>query len=143
MAFTVFGKSAAAVEPADGALNQPAFDQHDEALGLVRTFDDFHLDVRQGPLHARPKLRPLITAVGEEFLEERKLAKQRRHHQNAAVAVLHSSAVHEGVHQEALRIDKDVALLARIPAFAGTSLFACIITMRIDKGPAFSALFTL
>jgi hypothetical protein len=42
----------------------------------------------------------------------------------------------EGMHQEALRIDKDVALLA-------FDLFARIVAARIDAGPPFSALFTL
>jgi len=40
------------------------------------------------------------------------------------------------VHQEALRIDKNVPLLA-------LDLLACIVTARIDAGPPFSALLTL
>jgi hypothetical protein len=44
--------------------------------------------------------------------------------------------MHECVHQEALRIDEDVPLLA-------VDLLARIVAMRIDAGPPFSALFTL
>jgi hypothetical protein len=44
--------------------------------------------------------------------------------------------MHDGVHQQALRIDKDVAL----PAL---DLLACIVARRINRRPPFSALLTL
>jgi hypothetical protein len=44
--------------------------------------------------------------------------------------------MHDRVHQEALRVDKNVPLLA-------LDLLACIVTGRIDAGPPFSALLTL
>jgi hypothetical protein len=44
--------------------------------------------------------------------------------------------MHDRVHQEALRIDKNVSLLA-------LDLLACVVARRIDAGPPFSALLTL
>jgi len=44
--------------------------------------------------------------------------------------------VHDGVDQQALRIDENVALLA-------LDLFSRIVTRRIDRRPPFSALLTL
>ena len=55
---------------------------------------------------------------------------------HAAVAVLNIRAMHDGVHQQALRIDENMALLA-------FDLLARIVAVRIDAGPPFSALFTL
>jgi hypothetical protein len=44
--------------------------------------------------------------------------------------------MHDGVHQQALRIDKDVPLLA-------LDLLATVKARRIDPTPPFSALLTL
>jgi hypothetical protein len=44
--------------------------------------------------------------------------------------------MHDGVHQEALRVDENMPLLA-------LDLLARIVAMRVDAGPPFSALFTL
>jgi hypothetical protein len=44
--------------------------------------------------------------------------------------------MNDGVHQQARGIDKDMSLLA-------VGFLPRIITMRIDAGPPFSALFTL
>ena len=77
-----------------------------------------------------------LAAVGIELDQERKGAEQARHQQRAAVAVLDVGGVHDGVHQQALRIDEDVPLLA-------LDLLACIVARRINRGPPFSALLTL
>ena len=44
--------------------------------------------------------------------------------------------MNEGVHQKALRVDENVPLLA-------LDLLSRVVTRRIDRGPPFSALFTL
>jgi len=44
--------------------------------------------------------------------------------------------MHEGMEQKTLRVYKDMALLA-------FDLLAAVVTMRIDRGPPFSALLTL
>ena len=59
-------------------------------------------------------------------------AKQGRHQQGAAVAILNVGAVHDGVYQEALRVDKNMPLLA-------FDFLARIKAMRVDATPPFSA----
>ena len=63
-------------------------------------------------LSASLELRPLITAIGVELQKEGIGAEQGRHHEHAAVAVLNIGAMHDGVHQEALRVDENMPLLA-------------------------------
>ena len=75
-------------------------------------------------------------SVSIELDQKRKGSEQARHQQRAAVAILNVGGMHDRVHQEALRIDKNVPLLA-------LDLLACIVTGRIDAGPPFSALLTL
>ena len=82
-------------------------------------------------LQRRLEIRPLIAAIGIELQQEREEPEQRRHHQDAAVAILNIGGVHDGVHQQALRIDEDMPLLA-------LDLLARIIAVRIDAGPPFS-----
>ena len=74
-------------------------------------------------------------AVGVELDQERIGAEQRRHEERAAVAVLNVGGGDDGVHQEALRIDQNVSLLA-------LDFLACIVARRV-MDPPFSALFTL
>ena len=135
-AFPVLDQSSAAAEPSEGAFNDPALWQRDEACGVIRPLDDLDGDARQNPLHRALELRPLIAAVGIELDQEWKSAEQARHQQRAAVAVLDVGGVHDGMHQQALRIDEDVPLLA-------LDLLACIVARRIDRRPPFSALLTL
>ena len=80
--------------------------------------------------------RPLVSAVGKEFLQKRKPAEQGSEDQNAAIAVLDIGWMRDGVRRQAYRVDKDVALLA-------FDLLARIVARRIDAGPPFSAPFTL
>ena len=135
-AFPVLGQSSAAAEPSEGAFDDPALGQCDEPCGLIRSLDDLDVDARQNPFHRALELRSLVAAVGIELDQERKAAEQARHQQRAAVAVLDVGGMHDGVHQQALRIDKDVAL----PAL---DLLACIVARRINRRPPFSALLTL
>ena len=135
-AFPILGQSAAAAEPGQGAFDDPALWQSDEPFGLVRSLDDLDGDARENAFHRALELRSLITAVGVELDQEREGAEQARHQQRPAVAVLDIGGMHDCVHQQALRIDKNVPLLA-------LDLLACVVAGRIDAGPPFSALFTL
>ena len=85
---------------------------------------------------SRAEFLALISAIGEEFSEERKQTKQRRQHESAAVSILDICRVHDGVHQQAVRIDENVPLLA-------FDLLSRIVTGRINRRPPFSAPFTL
>ncbi len=78
----------------------------------------------------------MIRAVGKQLVEEWKLAEQRRHQQDAAVAILNAGGMHDGVQQQAQRVDQNMPLLA-------LDQFARIKPVRIDLRPPFSALLTL
>jgi len=105
-------------------------------LNLIGAFDDFGLELGQDFRERPAKVRPLIGGVGEEPSQEGLRPKQRCEQHDAAVAVLDVGGMHDGVDQQAQRIYENVALLA-------LDLLARIITMRINPGPPFSALFTL
>ena len=45
--FKILGETATAIEPGEGALDDPASRQNLEPLGLVRAFDDFWFDLWQ------------------------------------------------------------------------------------------------
>ena len=47
------------------------------------------------------KLWSLISAVGEKFIQERKHPEQRRHDENATIAILDIGRMNDGVEQEA------------------------------------------
>ena len=80
--------------------------------------------------------RPRIGAIGEQFCEKRKLAEQRREQPDAAIAILNASGMNDRVEQQTLHVHKNVPFLA-------LDQLARIEPVRIDKGPPFSALFTL
>ena len=80
--------------------------------------------------------RPLVSTVGKEFLQKRKLAEQGPKDQSAAIAVLDIGRMNHCMKQEPYRIDKDVALLA-------LDFLARVVARWIDAGPPFSAPFTL
>ena len=75
-------------------------------------------------------------AVGVEFQQERAQPEQRPHQQHAAVAVLDVGGVDDRLHQQALGVDQDVALLA-------LDLLAGVVARRVDAAPPFSAPLTL
>lgn len=82
------------------------------------------------------KLRPLIAGVGVKFQEERIQSEQCRHQHDTAVTILDIGRVARCLHQQALRIDEDMPLLALDP-------LARVKTGRIDAPPPFLALLTL
>lgn len=135
-AFPVLGKTTAAVEPGNRSLDDPAFRQNREALGLIGALDDLDPETSADPAHAGLKDRPLITAVGVEFEQKGMQAEQGRHDPDAAVAILDVAGVNEGVQQQALSVYKDMALLA-------LDLLAGIVARWVDRRPPFSMLLTL
>ena len=130
------GEPSAATEPRQGPLDDPALGQDEESLGLIGSLDDLDVHAGQGLLHRGLKLRPLVAAIGVELEEKREGTEQARGHQRSAVAILDVAGVHERVHQEALRIDQDMPLLA-------LDLLAGVVARLVDRRPPFSALFTL
>ena len=135
-AFPVLRQPAATVQPGECPLHHPPLWQDHEPLRSIRAFDDLDVDVGQRAFHGRTKFRALIAAVGVEFEQERKSAEQGRHQHCAAVTILDIRAMHDGVDQEALRIDENVPLLA-------LDFLARVIAMRVNAAPPFSADLTL
>jgi len=74
----VLGQSPAAVKPGDGALDDPALREGDEAFDPIRAFDDFGFEMRQDAGQRGVKDRPLVGAVGEQLFEIGEQAEQRR-----------------------------------------------------------------
>ncbi len=105
-------------------------------LCLIRALDDLEVHTLQDSAQCVLEARSLISAIGVELQEKGIEAEQGCHQKHAAVAILDIVSVYDGVHQEALRIDENVPLLA-------LDLLARVIAMRIDATPPFSALFTL
>jgi hypothetical protein len=132
----ILGEPATAVEPGDGALDNPALGFHDKAFDVVGAFDDFDLQVRHDGHDAALEDRAGIGTVGEQLPQERELPEQSGQQQNTAVTVLNVCRSHQRVQQQPQFVDEDVAFLA-------FDQLACIEAMRVDGRPPFSALFTL
>jgi hypothetical protein len=135
-ALPVLGQPATAVEPGDGAFDNPAPGQDDEPLCRIGALDDRDADLAADAAQSVLELRSLVAAVGIELEQERMQAEQRAHQQHAAVAVLEVGGMHEGMEQQTLRIDEEVTLLA-------LDLLARIKARRIDAALPFSAPLTL
>ena len=134
-ALPVLGQPSAAAKPGKSAFDDPALGQHDEGPG-IRPLDDLDRHGCKGPSDCALELRSLIAAIDEEPGQEREGAEQGRHQQRSAVAVLDVGGMDDGAHQQALRIDQDVALLT-------VDLLARVVARRVDARPPFSALLTL
>ena len=134
--FPVFGETATAAKPANGAFDDPTFGQNDEAFDLVAPADDFGDEAWHDVGQIIVEHRPAIGAVGKQLLEKRELSEQGGQQHEAAVAILNIGGRDQCVQQQTQRIDKNVELLA-------LDQLAAIESMRIDARPPFSALFTL
>ena len=66
-AFPILGKSAAAAKPGEGAFDDPALGQNDEAFGVAESLDDLEVDARQNAFHRPLEFRPLVASVGVEL----------------------------------------------------------------------------
>src|SRR4051812_12428743 len=132
----ILGQSTAAVQPRDGAFDNPALRENDKPFRLIRALHDFKVHAPQDLLDRTSELRSLVSAIGVELHQKRIAREEHGHQPNAPVAILDMGGVHDRVHQQALRVDEKVTLLAFDP-------FTRIIARRVDRGPPFSALFTL
>jgi len=132
----IFGEPSAAVEPRNGALDDPAPGQHHKSLGLIGALDDFSFEMGQGSRQGILEFRPLIGAIGKQLLQARMHPGQGCKKEDAAVAILDIGAMNDRVEQQARRVYENMALLA-------LDLLPRVVAMPIDAGPPFSALFTL
>ncbi len=132
----ILGEAATSIEPADGALDDPALRLDNKAFRVVATSDDLGHEVGHDMSDAVGEDRPGVGAVREQLAEEGELSEQGGQQQHTAIAVLHVSGGDQGVQQQPELVDQEVALLA-LDQLAGVK------AMRIDRWPPFSALFTL
>ncbi len=131
MTLEVFGETAAAADPGESALDDPALGENDEAMLLV-AFDDLD-GPGAGPCQGSRQLRSPIAGVGEDALDEGEQAPRAAVEDQArAVAVLDVGRMNDDVQQETERVDKNVP-------FAALDLLARVIPRRIDRGPPFCA----
>jgi hypothetical protein len=131
----VLGEPAAAVQPAEGALDDPPFRQHLEAGHTVGALDDLQLPAAEGA-HGRRRGGPLVAAIGEDPLDEREQAARLPEDGQAAVAVLDIGRMDGGAQEQPERVDQDVPL-------APLDLLARVVARRVGARPPFSALLTL
>ena len=134
--FPVLGEPPAAVEPGNGALNDPTLGFDDKALGVINTFDDLDHQATDCCGGAVVEDRPCVGAVGEQFTQERELSEQSGQQEDATVAILNIGGSDEHLQHEAQRVDQEVTLLP-LDQLAG------IKAVRVDDGAPFFALFTL
>src|SRR3954463_12585872 len=70
---------------------------------------------RSAFLDRTSELRSLVSAIGVELQQKRIAREEHGHQPNAPVAILDMGGVHDRVHQQALRVDEKVTLLALDP----------------------------
>src|SRR5712671_3918224 len=96
----ILGEPSAAIEPRNGALDDPAFWQDDKSADLIGTFDDFNVEMRQNLCKRFRKFRSSISVVGEQRLQKGKHPEQCRHDENASIAILNVGRMNNGMEQK-------------------------------------------
>ena len=81
----------------EGALRAYLVRSFAKATG---TFDDFDVEMRKNFCECLRKFWSLISAVGEQRLQERVHSEQCRKQQDATVAILHVRGMNDGVQQQ-------------------------------------------
>jgi hypothetical protein len=66
--FPILGKPSAAIEPGDGALDNPTAGKHHKYFGVIGALDDFSFELRQEFRERRVEFGSLI-AVGNSFFK--------------------------------------------------------------------------
>jgi hypothetical protein len=128
VAFEVAREAAVAADPGEGALDDPTFREDEEAME-VRALDDFH-PPRAGGRNGGLRLRPLITAVTVDQLDEGEQPARALQHGEDGIAILHIGRMDDDAQQQAERVDENMPLAAR-------DLLARIETLRVERGAPF------
>ena len=127
-AFVVARQASVAADPGEGAFDDPALGEDDEAVGLA-ALDDFQEPIA-GLSDDGRHLGSLVARIGEDALDEGEQAARRAQQVAGAVAVLHVGGMHDDAQQETERVDEDVAL-------APGDLFARVVSLRVDRRAPF------
>ena len=133
--FVILSETAASAEPSEGPLDNPSFGQNLEADRLIGSFDDLQLPGTER-FNGGSRDRPLITAIGKDFLDERKQPAHDLEHEQAAIPILDAGGVNHDAHGQTQRVDQDMSLLS-------FDFLPRIVTRRVDLRPPFSAPLTL
>ena len=128
VALEVAGQAAVAADPGEGALDDPALGQDDEAMGIA-ALDDLQRP-GSGLGDHLGHLRPLVAGVGEDAFDERKGSPRGAQQVTRAIAILNVGRVDGDAQQEAQRIDQDVAL-------AAGDFLARVKALRVERSAPF------
>ena len=114
--FEVLGEAAASTEPGEGTFDDPAPRQELEALGALRSLDDF-----DGPRSAMgqcgDELIAAVNPVGKDMAKLGELEPQMFQQRYGSVDILDIGLVYAHGEQETIGVGDDVAL-APMDAFA-------------------------
>ncbi len=131
IALEVFGQAATAADPGEGAFDDPALWDDDEAMWFG-ALDDLELPSSGLRDVGGQALAPVV-GIAEDALDVWEAAAGASiEDQLGAIAILHIGRMHHDVQEETERVDEDVPL-------AALDLLARIIARRIERGPPFCA----
>jgi hypothetical protein len=134
MAFIVPGEAAAAADPGERQLHDPALGQDHEAVAVAAAHD---LQCpRPGPCDGGFHLRALISGVADDALHEREAPARLPQQGFGAVAVLDVGRTDGDRQKEPQRVGQDVALAAERFLFG-------IVAGPVERSPPLSAPFAV
>jgi hypothetical protein len=110
--FPIPSEPPASAEPCECSFDNPAPRQDFEAFYLIGAPDYFCRQVWQRFLLTALEFLSLIACIGEQLFQKWMQTEQRREHEHATITILNIGRMHDGMHQQALRIDENVPLLA-------------------------------
>ncbi len=134
--FEILRQTTAPAEPCEGTLDNPSAREKLEPHRPIRPLDDLNRKLRHCRGGGVPELLALITSVREQFDQKGISPEQRGQHKDPAITILDIRRMNHGVQKQTYRVDQDMSFLS-------FDFLAGIIAGRIDRGPPFSALFTL
>ena len=134
IALEVACQASVVADPRERALDDPTLGQNDEAMELA-ALDDLDRPSPGGG-NRSGHARSLVAAIADDPLDEGEQAACTPQRFVGAVTILDVGRVDEDAHEQAERVDEDVALAAR-------DLLARIVALRVDRGPPFCAALAL
>ena len=108
VAFVVASKTPVAADPSQCTFHDPALWQHDEASNIA-ALHDLERPIT-GAGDESTHLRPGVTTIGNDTLDEGETPPSLPQQCFGAVTVLDIGGVDVDVQQQALRVDEDMAL---------------------------------
>lgn len=133
MAFKILCEPSVNTEPCESSFDDPTFWQDDKSFCGIRAFDDFHRSWAVALSY-----RPGISAVGQDFFDERETRRDFVQRQRRAVTILYSCGMHVSFQDHAENIDDDMAFAAfdvftRVKADIAPRIGAGFRGLRVDN----------